>query len=97
MHTFKARRSGRAFLFAPFGSHTSHVNLKFVDPANFVAITIQNRDQSFAIHVKGSSNNFAAPTLDIRADRGSYCRFKLEHKRQLQDAINVILTSASRN
>jgi hypothetical protein len=66
-------------------------------PGNFVALTIQNRDQSFAIHVKGRSSEFAAPTLDIRPDRGSYCRFKLEHERQLQDAIKVILASAARS
>jgi hypothetical protein len=66
-------------------------------PANFLALTIQNRDQSFAIHVKGRSHDFTAPTLDIRRDRGSYCRFKLEQERQLQDAIKVILTSASRS
>ncbi len=66
-------------------------------PENFLAITIQNRDQSLAIHVKGSPTNFGGNTLDIRPDRGSYCRFKLQHERQLEDAINVILASASRN
>jgi hypothetical protein len=65
-------------------------------PGNFLALTIQNRDQSFAIHVKGSPNEFTAPTLDIKADRPSYCRFKLEQERQLQDAIKVVLASASR-
>lgn len=67
------------------------------DPANFFALTIQNRDGSFAIHVKGSPNDFTAPTLDIRQDRGSYCRFKLQEARQLQDAIKTILASASRS
>jgi hypothetical protein len=71
--------------------------LKWVNHrTNFVAITIQNRDQSFAILVKGSPDDFTAATLDIRPDRGSYCRFKLEHERQFQDALNVILVSASR-
>src|SRR5262245_37381372 len=66
------------------------------DPGNFLALTIQNRDQSFAVHVKGSPNEFTAPTLDIKPDRPSYCRFKLEQEGQLQDAIKVVLGSASR-
>jgi hypothetical protein len=67
------------------------------EPSNFVALTIQHRDESFAIHVKGSPKDFLAPTLDIRPDRGSYCRFKLQGAKQLQDAIKTILASASRN
>lgn len=63
-------------------------------PENFVALTIQNRDQSFAIHVKGEPHEFSAPTLDIKADRGSYSRFKLKDEDQLPDAIAVILASA---
>jgi hypothetical protein len=66
-------------------------------PGNFVALTIQNRDQSFAIHVKGRPEDFKAPTLDIRPDRGTYCRFKLETERQYQDAAQVVLQSASRS
>lgn len=66
-------------------------------PENFLAITIQNRDQSFAIHVKGNPTHFGGRALDIRPDRGSYCRFKLQHESQLQEAINVILASASRS
>jgi len=64
-------------------------------PANFFALTIQNRDQSFAVHVKGKPNDFGATALDIRPDRGSYCRFKLKHERQLPDSIKVILASAT--
>jgi hypothetical protein len=63
-------------------------------PENFVALTIQNRDQSFAIHVKGEPEEFTAPTLVIKPDRGSYSRFKLKDEGQLQDAISVILASA---
>ncbi len=63
-------------------------------PENFVAITIQNRDQSFAIHVKGEPNEFSAPTLEVKPDRGSYSRFKLKEEAQLEDAISVILASA---
>lgn len=63
-------------------------------PQNFVALTIQNRDQSFAIHVKGEPKDFSAPSLEIKPDRGSYSRFKLKDEEQLNDAISVILASA---
>lgn len=63
-------------------------------PENFMALTIQNRDQSFAIHVKGEPEDFSAPTLEIKPDRGSYSRFKLKGQEQLNDAISVILASA---
>lgn len=63
-------------------------------PENFMALTIQNRDQSFAIHVKGEPEDFSAPTLEIKPDRGSYSRFKLKRQEQLNDAISVILASA---
>jgi hypothetical protein len=66
-------------------------------PGNFVALTIQNRDQSFAVHVKGKPDDFSAPFLDIKADRGSYSRFKLKHENQLNDTIRVVLASARRS
>jgi hypothetical protein len=62
-------------------------------PENFFALTIQNRDQSFAIHVKGEPHEFSSPTLEIKRDRGSYSRFKLKDEDQLPDAISVILAS----
>lgn len=64
---------------------------------NFVALTIQNRDQSFAVHVKGKPKDFSAPSLDIKRDRGSYSRFKLKHENQLDDTISVVLASAQRS
>lgn len=63
-------------------------------PDNFMALTIQNRDQSFAIHVKGEAHSFSAPSLEVKSDRGSYSRFKLKDDAQLQDAINAVLASA---
>lgn len=63
-------------------------------PGNFLALTIQNRDQSLAVHVKGEPKRFNAPTLAIKPDRGSYSRFKLKHPRQFDDALRVILASA---
>jgi hypothetical protein len=63
-------------------------------PGNFLAITIQNRDQSFAVHVKGAPEQFNAPSFEIKPDRPSYSRFKLKYQRQFDDALRVILRSA---
>jgi hypothetical protein len=65
-------------------------------PRNFVAITIQPRDRSLAVHVKGNPDEFVAPSLDIRPDRPSYSRFKLERHDQLSDAIQVVLSAGMR-
>jgi hypothetical protein len=66
-------------------------------PDNFVALTIQNRDHSFVVHVKGEPKDFVAPSLEIKPDRGTYSRFKLLNESQMTDAIRVILQSAHRN
>jgi hypothetical protein len=64
-------------------------------PLNFMALRIQNRDQSFAVYVKGQPEDFLAPTLRIKPDWGkTYSRFKLTKEDQLSDAIKVILQSA---
>jgi hypothetical protein len=65
-------------------------------PDNIIGITIQNRDASLAVHVKGPATLFHASSLDIRPDRGSYVRFKLSDAGQLEDAIQVVLVSAAR-
>ena len=66
-------------------------------PDNFLAMVIQPRDKSFAVHIKGNPDSFDAPSLDIKPDRGSYSRFKLQHHSQLADAIQVVLVSARRS
>ena len=66
-------------------------------PGNFFALTIQNRDQSFAVHVKGEPEQFNGPSLDIKVDRGSYSRFKLMDPRQFEDALRAVLASAQLN
>ena len=65
-------------------------------PDNFFALTIQNRDMSFAVHVKGAPSDFVAPSLDIKKDRGTYSRFKLKNATQLRDTVHVILASAQK-
>lgn len=65
-------------------------------PKNFFALTIQNKDKSIAVHIKGNVTDFNATTLDIKPDRPSYCRFKITRMEQLDDATKVILSSARR-
>src|SRR5262249_17041729 len=64
------------------------------DRGNFFALTIQNRDQSFAVHVKGEPSRFNSSTLDIKADRNSYSRFKLKGRTRFDEALRVVLASA---
>jgi len=56
-------------------------------PNNFLAITIQNRKQNFAIHVKKTSVLSNLHSLDIRDDRPGYARFWLEGRWQIDDAL----------
>lgn len=57
-------------------------------PKNFVAITIQNRNKQFCIHVKKSPIlKSLTSTLDIRDDRPGYVRFWLQGEHQLEAAI----------
>jgi hypothetical protein len=66
-------------------------------PVNFMAITPQHVDRSFAIYVQGRPTDYHAPTLTLKPGRGpSYCRFKLKQEAQLADAIRVVLDSAAR-
>lgn len=62
--------------------------------SNFMAITIQNRDKSLAIYIKGDPNSFAGQKIDVRRDRPGYCRFKISQSDQLKDAISAVLQSA---
>jgi hypothetical protein len=63
-------------------------------PDNFLALVIQPRDNSFAIHVWGRPNKFSASSLEIKPDRSRYSRFKLAKPSQIDDALRVILESA---
>lgn len=57
-------------------------------PRNFLALTIQNRNQQFCVHVKKSSLLHALEgKLDIRDDRPGYARFWLSNSTQLEAAI----------
>jgi hypothetical protein len=63
-------------------------------PDNFLALVIQPRDESFAVHVWGRPSRFHATTLEIKPDRSRYSRFKLANSGQLDDALRVIMESA---
>lgn len=67
-------------------------------PDNFLAITIQPRDRSFAIHARGEPGDYGAlSSIDVKRDRPGYVRFKLQKASQLEDALNVVLRSARRS
>lgn len=59
-------------------------------PSNFVALTIQNRDQSLAIHVRGGPEQHAQTPLDLRADRPGTSRFKISRVSDLAPAVAII-------
>ena len=59
-------------------------------PRNFLAITIQNRNKQFCVHVKKSTAlHGLTGVLDIRDDRPGYARFWLQHRGQLDAAIKA--------
>lgn len=64
-------------------------------PDNFVAITIQNRDQSLAINVRGHIDNWADLSVEPKPDRPGYLRFKLSRECQIEDALRLVRASAN--
>ena len=65
-------------------------------PSNFVAITIQNRDRSFAVSIRDvpeARNSSLAP----RPDRPGYLRFKVSDISEVPEAVRLILASALRS
>lgn len=63
-------------------------------PKNFLAITIQNRNHQFCVHVKKSAVlPSISDTLDIRDDRPGYVRFWLQKDSQLSAAIRAARAS----
>ncbi len=63
-------------------------------PKNFLAITIQNRNQQFCVHVKKTAMlRELSGTLDIRDDRPGYVRFWLQDELQLAAAVRAAKAS----
>ena len=59
-------------------------------PANFLAITIQNRDQSLAISIRGEPDAHMNTPIDLRRDRPGYSRFKVSQKDEISRAVALI-------
>lgn len=58
---------------------------------NFIAIKIQPTDKSLRIFIRGNPEIFEElSSLEIKPDRNSYSRFKIEDSSQLEDAIKAI-------
>jgi len=63
-------------------------------PRNFLAITIQNRNQQYCIHVKKTAMlSGLSDRLDIRDDRPGYVRFWLTEPSQLSAAVSAAKAS----
>ncbi len=63
-------------------------------PKNFLALTIQNRNQQFCVHVKKSTElDRLTDVLDIRDDRPGYVRFWLKDDIQLEAAVRAAKAS----
>lgn len=63
-------------------------------PKNFLALTIQNRNKQFCIHVKQTTVLASLKdTLDIRDDRPGYVRFWLRDESQLDAAVKAANSS----
>jgi hypothetical protein len=59
-------------------------------PKNFLAITIQNRNHQFCVHVKKSAMlSKVSDRLDVRDDRPGYVRFWLQDETQLSAAVRA--------
>lgn len=64
-------------------------------PANFVAFTIQNRDQSLAVTVRGEPDRHPNTPLALRRDRPGYSRFKVASSRDIGPAMAHIRRAAN--
>lgn len=63
-------------------------------PANFVALTIQNRDQSIAITVRGEPEKHPNTPLHLKRDRPGYSRFKVTSPSEVGRAMMHIRCAA---
>jgi hypothetical protein len=65
-------------------------------PDNFWFVTIQPRDKSLSIVVRGLPNHFATTRLKVVEDRRPYSRFKIKSMADLADAVAVVLSAVRR-
>jgi hypothetical protein len=62
-------------------------------PDNFWFVTVQPRDRSLSITVRGLPDRFKVSRLRIVADRSPYSRFKVKGLDDVSEAITVILSA----
>lgn len=76
------------------GDLTPCPNRRYVEsPVPFWSITIQPRDRSLAIQVKGTPDLFSPSSLDMRLTSGSNTRFKVHGTRDVPEALRIIATA----
>lgn len=63
-------------------------------PHNFLAITIQNRNKQFLVSVNADPVRFSFKQIVLKRSRPPYCEFHLNSQSQIDEAIEVILSSA---
>jgi hypothetical protein len=66
-------------------------------PDNFWFVTVQPRDESLSITVRGLPDRFSATRLKIVEDRRPYSRFKIKSKADVAEAVLVILSAVRRS
>jgi len=62
-------------------------------PDNFWFVTVQPRDRSLSITVRGLPDRFKVSRLRIVADRSPYSRFKVKGLDDVSEAVTVILSA----
>jgi len=66
-------------------------------PDNFWFLTVQPRDRSLAINVRGLPDRFPVNRLKIVKDRRPYSRFKVTSDAEVDEAVAVIVSAVRRN
>ena len=66
-------------------------------PDNFWFVTVQPRDRSLSIVVRGMPVRLSPTRLKVVEDRRPYSRFKLNHRSDVDEAASIILSAVRRN
>lgn len=63
-------------------------------PHNFLAITIQNRNEQFLVSVKADPARHSFKHIHLKRSRSPYCEFYLNSSSQIEETVRIILASA---
>ncbi|MBL8562764.1 MAG: hypothetical protein JNN06_10835 [Gemmobacter sp.] len=63
-------------------------------PHNFLAITIQNRNQQFLVSVKADPARHSFKHIQLKRSRSPYCEFHVNSPSQIEETVQIILASA---